>query len=175
MVKPYDPTKLGVTEESEDPNVLRDEDGIALPSFDPKYKEDFQGLLYLGALQEEFEWLGHRFVVRTLRGGEILALGLVLKKYQDTMGQDIAWATAHVALCLVSVDDEELPIPIGESHRINEWAQLRFNYIRDNWYAPVTSYVYSRSMDLAGKADKVLEAMGKASAPEDSTPTSKDI
>lgn len=171
--KSYDPTKLGVQEE--DPNVLRDGDGNVLPSFDPKYHEDFQGLLYIGALQDEFEWLGHRFVIRTLKDGEILAIGQIMKPYQDTIGQERAYANAIAALAVVTIDDKELPIPIGETGRVNEWAQLRFNYVRDHWFSPTVDEVYNQFVVLRDKATQVVDALGKASAPVDSTAMSSDI
>ena len=171
--KSYDPTTLGVQEE--DPNVLKDEDGNVLPTFDPKYEEDFKGLLYIGALQDEFEWLGHRISIRTLKDGELLTLGQIIKPYQDTVGAERAYVNAVVALCLIAIDDKELPIPIGETGRINEWAQQRFNYVKDNYFSSTVDVIYNKYVVLSDKANAVVEAMGKASAPVDSTPMSSDI
>lgn len=172
--KPYDPTALGQKVE-DDPSVLRDEEGNVLPTFDQKYAEPFTGLLYLGALSNEFEWLGHRFVVRTLRDGEKLAVAQVMKPYQDTMGVDRAYAIATASMAVVSVDGQELPVPIGESNRIMEWAHQRFEYVRDNWFPFTTDEVFNQAIRLEVLAQKVVEAMGKASAPVDSTPGSNVI
>jgi hypothetical protein len=171
--KSYDPTALGGA--PEDPSVLRDEEGNVLPTFDQKHAEPFKGLLYLGALTDEFEWVGHRFVVRTLRDGEKLAVAQVIKPYQETMGLDRAYADATVGMAVVSVDGEELPIPIGETRRINEWAHLRFEYVRDNWFSTTVDEVFNRCVALDVLAQKVVDAMGKASAPVASTPGSNVI
>lgn len=172
--KSYDPTTLGVQEE--DPHVLKDEDGNVLPSFDLKHEEDFKGLLYIGALQDEFEWLGHRISIRTLKDGELLAVGQIIKPYQDTVGAERAYVNAVVALCLVSIDGQELPTPIGETGRINEWAHQRFNYVRDNYFSSTVDVIYNKYLVLNDKVAAVIDAMSKASAPDSSsTPTSSDI
>lgn len=173
-VKPYDPTKLGPKAEDL-PDGLRDEDGNLLPTFDPKYAEDFTGLLYLGALSEEFTWLGHRFVIRTLRDGEVLAVAMIIKPYMETLGIDRAYAMAIAALCTISVDGQELPVPYGEGKRIEEWGHQRFEHVRDNWFPYTTTEVYNRYLLLEDTARKVVEALGKASAPEASTPSSNAI
>jgi hypothetical protein len=171
----YDPTALGPQEEQDTPGTLRDDDGNLLPSFDPKYADPFTGLLYLGALADEFSWLGHDFKIRTLRDGELLAISQIIKPYQDTMGLDRAYANAVVGMCLMSLDGEELPIPIGETKRINEWGHLRFEYIRDNWYSSTVDQVFNRYLQLDDLVKKVVEAMGKASAPEAQIPSSNGI
>lgn len=173
---PYDPTVLGRSEEdTEAPKGLLDKDNNPLPSFDPKFAENFVGLLYLGALTDSFTWLGHRFVIRTLRDGEMLAVAQIIKPYMETMGVDRAYAMAVASMCIVSVDDEELPIPIGESRRINEWGHQRFQYVVDNWFPYTVSEVYSRYLALDDLVARVVEALEKASAPTDSNPSSNAI
>lgn len=172
--KPYDPTALGVPDKDV-PQGLLDEDGNLLPTFDEKYLEEFTGLVYLGALTDEFTWLGHRFHIRTLRDGEMLAIGLIIKPYMETLGVDRAYAMAVAALCTITVDGQELPIPIGESKRVEEWGHQRFEYVRDNWFPYTTTEVYNRYLALDDLTRKVVEALGKASAPVDSTPSSNAI
>jgi hypothetical protein len=172
--KAYDPTALGPQEE-DIPGTLRDDEGNLLPTFDPKYADGFTGLLYVGALTDEFDWLGHRFVIRTLKDGELLAVSQIIKPYQETMGADRAYADAIVAMCIISVDGEELPIPIGETKRANEWGHLRFAYVRDNWFTYTVDEVYNRYLQINSLAMKVVDALGKASAPEASIPSSNAI
>lgn len=174
QAKPYDPTALGQPEEDA-PGTLRDEEGNLLPSFDPKHAEPFQGLLYLGALQTEFTWVGHTFSIRTLRDGEKLAIAQIIKQYADTMGGDRAYGAAVAAMCILSVDGEELPIPIGESKKAYEWGLQRFNYVVNNWFSTTVNKVFNEYLALEDKALQVVEAMGKASAPVDLTPSSNDI
>lgn len=171
----YDPTKLGPQEDEKDPAKLYDEDGNELPSFDEKFAEPFIGLAYLGALSEEFTWLGHEFVIRTLRDGEILAIARIIKPYMETLGIDRAYAMAVAAMCTISVDGEEFPIPIGETKRIEEWGHQRFEHVRDTWFPYTTTEVYNRYLALDDLTRQVVEAMGKALAPEESTPSSNAI
>lgn len=167
QAKSYDPTTLGQPD-ADEPGTLRDEQGNALPTFDPKHAEPFKGLLYLGALSDTFEWLGHTFSIRTLRDGEKLAVASIIKPYIETMGADRAYADAMVAMCITEVDGDDLPIPIGETRRAHEWGHQRFQYVKDNWFNPTVDVVFNRYLLLENLALKVLEAMGKASAPEDS-------
>lgn len=172
--KSYDPTTLGQSEDDES-GTLRDEEGNVLPSFDPKYLEPFTGLVYLGALSDSFEWLGHSFDIRTLRDGEKLAIARIIKPYVDTMGADRAYAAAVAAMCITGVDNTDLPIPIGETRKIHEWGLQRFTYVVDNWFSPTIDVVYNRYLILNALADQVVEALGKASAPEDSNLLSNGI
>jgi hypothetical protein len=174
QAKSYDPTTLGSPSDDE-PGTLRDEEGNVLPTFDPKHAEPFKGLLYLGALSDSFEWLGHTFDIRTLRDGEKLAVASIIKPYVETMGADRAYADAMVAMCITGVDGDDLPIPIGETKRAHEWGHQRFQYVKDNWFSSTVDVVFNRYLMLEDLATKVLVAMGKASAPEDSIPSSSTI
>ncbi len=174
QAKAYDPTALGQEPEDE-PGTLRDEAGNLLPSFDPKYADPFKGLLYLGALSNDFDWLGHNFVIRTLRDGEKLAVAQIIKPFADTMGADRAYANALVAMSIMSVDGEDLPIPPGETRKSHEWGLQRFNYVKDNWYSYTIDKVFNEYLLLEDLAVRTLDAMGKASAPEDSNPPSSAI
>lgn len=174
QAKSYDPTTLGQPEDDA-PGTLRDEEGNVLPTFDPKYADPFKGLLYLGALSDTFDWLGHSFDIRTLRDGEKLAVATIIKPYVDTMGAERAYACAMVAMCITGVDGDDLPIPIGETKRAHEWGFQRFQYVKDNWFSSTVDVVFNRYLMLEDLATKVLVAMGKASAPEDSNPSSSTI
>jgi len=170
----YDPTALS-PEPEDAPGTLRDEEGNLLPSFDPKYTDSFKGLLYVGALSDTFTWLQHDFQIRTLRDGEKLAIAKIIKPYSDTIGADRAYAAAIAAMCIMSVDGEDLPTPIGETRRAEQWGQERFDYVKDNWHASTIDQVFNRYVALEDLAYRVVEALGKASAPEDSNPSSSAI
>ncbi|MFJ4902859.1 hypothetical protein [Streptomyces sp. NPDC088727] len=152
-------------------SALKAEDGTELPSFDKRYEENFQGLLYIGSLTDQFSWLGHEFVIRTLGIDEQLAIAQVLKPYVGTGGgEQLAYATALVALCVVSVDGEELPTPIAEDAKLAEWAQRRFAYVKASWFQYTIDEVFQRYLKLEDTAQQVVAAMGKAFAPTASTP-----
>ena len=42
---------------------------VQVQEFDPKVRQDFDGLLYLGRMTHTFSFVGHQFVIRTLTTG----------------------------------------------------------------------------------------------------------
>src|SRR4051812_18330419 len=85
-----------------------------LDSLPSQVRDRVDGLVWLGHLQDDFEFCGHHFTLRTLKADEDLLAGILAKKYSETLGQGKAWAWAHVALALVSVDhDDDFCPPLG--------------------------------------------------------------
>lgn len=131
--------------------------------FDPRYKDDFVGLTFVGALADSFEWLGHEFVIRTLTTDEYLAIATLTKDYIGTTELPRAYATAVAAMCIETVDGQALPVPIAEERNTYAWAFQRFNYVKGQWYPYTISKVFARSQDLERKVEQALESMGNAS------------
>lgn len=169
---PYDPaeateiplgTPLGAAEETENKTG----------PFDERYKEDFEGLAFLGALEARFDYIGHRFHIRTLTTDEILAVARIVKDFEGTIGDAKAYATAMVALSVVSVDGKGLPHPYEESTDY-AWAYERFNYVKAKWFPFTIDYVYERYLLLENRVRNVLiemtEQAKKAGSREVSTP-----
>ena len=146
--------------------VLVDDMGAELPTFDPRYAQDFEGLLYLGALSKSFTWLGHTFVIRTLTQDEVLTVPILMKPWGGTIGEPKAYSTAMSSLCVVSVDGKELPMPVGDNQGDYAWAFQRFAYAKANWFQFTIDKVYNEYLVLEAKAAAVIDAMGKASGPE---------
>lgn len=163
----YDPAE--VRPEPAPDGALVDAAGNALPTFDRRYQDEFEGLLYLGALTKSFDWLGHRFVIRTLTQEEVLTVALLIKQWSGTLGEAKAYTTAMAALAVVSVDDKPLPMPVGDGEGEFAWAHQRFNYVRANWFQFTVDKVYSEYLVLESKAQEVIDAMEKASGPAGST------
>ncbi len=133
-----------------------------LPEFDPKFREDFDGLLFIGKLTDEFTWLGHKFVIRTLVTDEILEVGLIHKKYAESLADVKAYQAAIVAACVVTVDGRPLSVPI--TNELDDTELLnKFFYVKRSWFPPVLDVLYDKYLSLEERADKVLRAMGKAS------------
>lgn len=144
---------------SEDPTP-----GPPLPEFDPRWRDEFAGLLYLGALAKEFTWLGHRFKIRTLRSGELVATSLITKRYAETDGYLKACQGAIVAACVVSADGRPLPgVPLLSDAGAEGVLETNFQYVMDRWFPPVLDRVYQEYIELELLVRRVLEAMGKAS------------
>jgi hypothetical protein len=53
-----------------------DDEPTSIEDFPPEIREDVEGLLWLGYLEDSFDFCGHQFVIRTLRGDEELLAGL---------------------------------------------------------------------------------------------------
>lgn len=136
--------------------------GFPVPEFDPRLIEEFEGLLFVGALKARFVWFGHTFVIRTLHQGELLDATLVCKPWIGTQGDWKAYVTAIVAACIVSVDGRELPIPlVNEVHE--SLLEERFNYVNSKWFPPTVDVVYDRWLLLEAKVNEIMEAAGKVS------------
>jgi hypothetical protein len=133
----------------------------AEPAFDPRYAEDLTGLLFLGALKKQFDWMNHSFVVRTLLQGEYAEIGVVAARYRDTDFAAKAYQCAVVAACLVSVDGKDLPVvPTGsETTGLEE----KFRYLLYHWFPFTIDAVYTEFLELEARTAEVLNEMGKAS------------
>ncbi len=171
----FDPTLFRPQEETEDgpvprkPSSLYRENGTRLPSFDQRYANGFEGLMFLGALTHSFEWLGHTFVIKTVTGDELLGVAQIIKPWQGTHGEPRAYSTAMASVAIVSIDGQELPIPVSSEGGEYAWIYQRFNYVKAHWFAPTIDKVYSEFRTLEGLAEEVVTAMEKASGPAAST------
>lgn len=132
--------------------------------FPEEHREDFRGLNFIGALHDEFDFLGHSIAIKTLNTDETLAVTQVIKKYEGSQGFMRAYVTAMVAASIESVDGQELVIPIGSDENTT-YAMIwqRFNYIKARWYPPTIDAVYSKYLVLEDRVNTILAQMGKAS------------
>lgn len=137
------------------------EEDYAPREFDPRHREAFSGLLFVGALTDEFTLWGHRFVIATPTQTERMQIGPLIREFIDTIAGDLAYATALVAAYLVSVDGEELPKPVVKDAKETALRD-RFRWVSDTLQKPVIDYLFSKCLELDQQVDEVLEAMGKA-------------
>ena len=140
--------------------ITSDEARIAQLELDPRYRQDFDGLLYLGSLRDEFKWAGHTFTIRTLTVDEMLEVGLIVKRYDETIGSNRAYITAVVAACLERVDGKSVHSPLGPRESPLE---ERFRYIRESWYPWTADRVYNQFLMLETRVAQIIEAMGEVS------------
>lgn len=162
---PYDITASTRAPQPPDRPPLVGEAGDPLPEFDDRYREDFEGLAFIGSLSKQFEWLGHRFVVRTLTVDELLAVTLLTKEFDQSMGAGLAYRTAMAAMATVTVDGKELPIPFQSEPEDFAWAYQRFNHVKARWFQFTVDAVYGEYLELEDRTRQVVMAMGKASGP----------
>lgn len=132
------------------------------PEFDEKHRMKFRGMLYVGALTDQFELFGHSFTIATPSETERLQIGLVMQPYQATMTAEIAYQNALVAAYLVDIDGRKLPEPITTDPK--DVALLhRFKWVTNNLRRVVVNALFDRCLMLDKQVDEVLAAMGKAS------------
>lgn len=118
-----------------------------LLDFPQEARDSVEGLMWLGYLEDEFDFCGHSFVMRTLRGDEELLASLVTKDYESSFGQDRAYAWATIALSLVSLDgDEEFCPKTGRDKRA--YARARFQFCTSRWYWAVGEFLFQKYVDL---------------------------
>lgn len=133
----------------------------SLPEFDPRYTEEFEGLLYLGYLTRDFVWAGHKFSIRTLTTDEVLEVALLVKPYQGTLADAKAYQAAMCAACVVKVDERPLPAPITMDPSDTPLSN-RFEFVRRSWYPLTLDAVYEEFLRLEQTVTEVIAAMGRA-------------
>lgn len=144
IMQNFDPFR----EEKELPTSLED--------FPSAIREDVEGLIYLGYLEDTFDFAGHNFVIHTLRGEEELLASLVCKEFKDTMGEPRSWIWALVSMCVSSIDgDENFCPPIGPNRR--EYAKARFSYCTKNWFWLTAAYIHEKYAALLVRQAEALK------------------
>ena len=133
-----------------------------VPEFDSRHREPFKGLLYIGALTEDFELFGHQFRIGTPTQTERLQIGQVIQPWQGTVTGEIAYQTALVAAYLIEIDGVKLPEPVLNNPKETALHD-RFRWCSENLRRVVIDEIFDRCLKLDSKVDGVLAAMGKAS------------
>jgi hypothetical protein len=133
----------------------------AVPEFDPRWRQEFTGLLYIGALTETFTLYGHKFTIATPTQTEFLQIGLVIEPYQNTLMAEPAYQMARVAAYLVAVDGKALPKPITNDPKENALAQ-RFQWVTDTLKRELVNPIFEKCLEMDAKVEGALTAMGKA-------------
>jgi hypothetical protein len=140
--------------------------------FDPRYRQSFEGLLYIGKIIRDFRWLGHSFRIQSPKTDDLLEAGQLHKPYADTVASVRAWQSLMIAACLVSIDGKPMPIPFEDGISPLE---AKFDYINRHWYSWTIDHIYNEYMFLDADVQSAVEAMGKASGSMGSTPGSSNI
>lgn len=139
-----------------------DDEGQLPDEFDPKFREPFNGLLFIGALTYSFTLLGHRFKIKTVGIDDLLEVGLITAKYKGTLGESRAYSTAMVAASLMSVDGKQLPQPLTMDPDDTALANA-YEYIRGHYFPPIVDALYLKYLELEAQVEQIIAAMGKAS------------
>lgn len=125
------------------------------------WREDFTGLLVMGALRGWFEWCGHRIAIRTLTTSEELLVAQLTREFEGGIGGTKAYATALAGLCVEAVDRQPMPVPLGEHPgRPYAWALERFNYAQ-RWFPPTVDAIFDSYLRLEARQRDVMAGLGK--------------
>jgi len=147
-------------------NLEPEEVSQDISTFPEEWKEEFEGLLFLGYLQREVTQIPfHKFVVKTLTVNEKIEVSLITKPYVDSVGFNRAWKSAVVAAGLVSVDGRPL---IPSNRNINSLKQ-KYDYVTQNWYDIVVELLYEEIQQLE---DRVVTVLGELGVIEQVAPAS---
>jgi hypothetical protein len=139
----------------------------------PQRTADINGLLALGTISEDFVVWGHTFKMRTIRLGEELVVGQIVKPYTDTIQQGKAYAAAMVAASLEMVDGRPLFAALGPSiETVRQNIQNKFEYVQENWYFTLVEELYGCYLTLLERQlDAFEELSGKSQrTPQPSSP-----
>jgi hypothetical protein len=140
-------------------------------SMDQDIRSAVEGLIYLGELEEEVEFCGHTFGLKTLRAYEEMAAASVVEKFRNTLKEPEAWAAAQVGLALTHIDGETDFCPsIGPDS--SAFAKARFNYISRKWYWPTIQFLYNEYTRIQGKqlgAIRAVQDLSNRSLPTSSS------
>jgi hypothetical protein len=117
--------------------------------FSPEIHNQVTGMTYLGKHTKEIKFIGHRFILETIRPHLKLAIGQAMEPYRNTLGQPLAWAAMHVGIALASIDgNRSFCPPIGNDEV--EYVNQRFHYITDEtgWWDPAIEYLFAEYSSL---------------------------
>ena len=128
-----------------------------IDSFPNEWKDEFEGLLFLGKLETEVTRIPyHKFVVRTLTVNEKLEVSLLAKPFIETIGYGRAYKASVVAAGLVNVDGRDM-VPLSKGLNV---IRQKYEYIVNNWYDTVIDILYEEIDKLENKVVFVLQELG---------------
>jgi hypothetical protein len=121
-----------------------------LQAFPPEWQLTVTGLAFLGQLTDEFTFCGHRYTLKTLKPQEKISIGIVLQPTRNTLYEELAWQTAHVAVALTSIDGNTEFCP-PSTKNLDDFVRGRIAFIADEktgWETPLVGYVWKRLQRL---------------------------
>lgn len=121
--------------------------------------QDWNSLAQVGRLTETFHWLGHEFVMRTLKVDEEIAIGQVIKHLEGVVTQEKAAVAAYVAASLVSVNGAPFMVDIEKETFSNLLA--RYKYLIDKYHWPVIEYLQGKLLELQIKVYELIKELEK--------------
>lgn len=140
----------------EPPPEKTDEPSQAFTAFDGRWRNEFEGLSYLGHLEETVRIPYHTFSVRTLKTGEKIRIIEMVQHLESSIGYARAYRAAVVAAGLLLVDGK--PLLVGR--KSESVIAQKYQYLIDNWYDYVIDILYDKINQLEGNVLQVLKELG---------------
>lgn len=131
-------------------------------SINDSHSDDFMELSLLGYLTADVDWCGHHFVIRTLKVGEEIIAGKLIKRDEESVAAFKATHTVVVAAALVEVDGVPFLPPLGKDdleHNIRQ----RYKYLQDNWFWPTVEFLAAEHNKLVKRQAEVVIELQKKS------------
>lgn len=94
---------------------------------------DVQALLQIGYLTDTFEFAGRQYLIRTLKIGEELQVGLISQKWVGTIDEGRAYVTAVLAAAIQTVNGKPLIVSLGPSDE-KILIDRKFEYLLEEYY-----------------------------------------
>jgi len=130
--------------------------------FDPRWQEQFEGLLFVGKVTHEFNLAGHKITLMTPEANDSLKAALLIKDYQGTAGELRALTIATLATCLVKIDGHTLPRGIMADG--SDDMEFRYKWI-GQLHQVVIDGIFNEFLELEGKVAEAIRDLGKEAAP----------
>ena len=130
-------------------------------SFPKEHKTPLMGLLFLGYLEDEFDYAGHRFVIHTLTQGELLIASNLIERYESTIGRNRAYKASILACAVKSVDGQPLYQPLSESEAKEDMTRKAFDVVLQ-WFPNVVDELYDRFEHLDRQVSSVVKSLGES-------------
>lgn len=125
--------------------------------FPEEHLEPFRGLLFLGDMTREVWYGGHCFVIRTLREGEILRIGQLIRDYRETLTEIEARKVYTVAAAVESIDGMPLSVAYKKGYDVipDKAEEVK------QWYPSVIAYLHKAYVEMEMTAIEVANAIKK--------------
>lgn len=129
--------------------------GVA--AFPERWKADFEGLTYLGYLEDLVRIPHHEILISTLTPAAKLEVSLICKEFEGTLGYNRAYKVAVCAAATKAVDGKPIQQQMVQD---GPAVRVKFNYVANSWYDPVVDYVYKRVDALEARQIEVMRLLG---------------
>jgi hypothetical protein len=118
---------------------------------------ELTSLLTVGRLTKTLDIGGNEVVLRTLKSGEELEIGLLTKPYIGTNEQDRSYIIAVLAASIVTINGKPIVTALGPED--GSILSRKFSYLQKNYYWHVLREIYNGYLELMREQIKAFEEL----------------